>query len=305
MFACFELRCRDLTTPRIHCIMIIHRTSMYDAIPFAKKFAFRRDFMKKEEKRLMSIGEIAKALDITRRMILNYEAKGLIEADVKEGLSGNRYYTVDTLTRIRTIRVFQNLGLSLGDIKEYFDGNSDLRPMIARLEKIRDELNLNIEKLKERVREDGDFEIRITTIPAQTVFCKTFRAETVDARKEHLRKVIPEAMRGYASDTSKRMYFIEYPLSDADLISYCVAVTPESEGRNIRFLEEETALCVFYHGSYETIPDIREKMLAFASANGLRTKGICRHIYLEGPAQHREEKDFITQVVLPIEKSGE
>ena len=89
--------------------------------------------MKNEEKQLLSIGEIAKSLDITRRMILNYEAKGLIEADKKAGVTGNRYYTVDTLTRIRTIRVFQNLGLSLDDIKKYLDEDADLRPMIARL----------------------------------------------------------------------------------------------------------------------------------------------------------------------------
>ena len=46
-------------------------------------------------------------------------------------------------------------------------------------------------------------------------------------------------------------------------------------------------------------------MIAFAEAKGYRLKGICRHVYLEGPAQHRDEKDFITQVVLPIEKRGE
>ena len=212
---------------------------------------------------------------------------------------------MDTLTRIRTIRVFQNLGLSLDDIKKYLDEDADLRPMIARLEKIRDELNLNIEKLKERVKSDNDFEFRIMTVPAQTVFSQTFRAPTVEERKVHLRKVITEAMRSYGSDTSKRMYFIEYPLSDPDRISYCIAVKPDSNGEFIRTLNEETALCVFFHGGYETIPDIRDKMIAFAEAKGYRLKGICRHVYLEGPAQHRDEKDFITQVVLPIEKSGE
>ena len=36
-----------------------------------KNFVFRRNSMKDEEKQLLSIGEIAKSLDITRRMILN------------------------------------------------------------------------------------------------------------------------------------------------------------------------------------------------------------------------------------------
>ena len=47
----------------------------------------------KSEKRLMSIGEVSKAIGITRRIILNYEAKGLLLPDKKEGTAGNRYYT--------------------------------------------------------------------------------------------------------------------------------------------------------------------------------------------------------------------
>ena len=93
-------------------------------------------------KNLFSIGEIAKAVGITRKTILNYETKGLITPDKKDGITGNRYYTIDTFTQIRTIRVFQDLGLSLDEIREYFDGKSDLQPMINRLEKMRDELNL-------------------------------------------------------------------------------------------------------------------------------------------------------------------
>ena len=65
------------------------------------------------DRNLFSIGEIAKAVGITRKAILNYEIKGLIKPDQKDGASGNRYYTIDTFTQIRTIRVFQNLGLSL------------------------------------------------------------------------------------------------------------------------------------------------------------------------------------------------
>ena len=34
--------------------------------------------MTHDKKRLLSIGEAAKALEVTRRMILNYEDKGLI-----------------------------------------------------------------------------------------------------------------------------------------------------------------------------------------------------------------------------------
>ena len=102
------------------------------------------------DKNLFSIGEVAKAVGITRKTILGYETKGLIKPDKKDGVSGNRYYTIDTFTQVRTIRIFQDLGLSLNEIREYFSDTSDLQPMIKRLETMRDELILTIEKLKER-----------------------------------------------------------------------------------------------------------------------------------------------------------
>ena len=48
------------------------------------------------EKNMFTIGEMAKSIGITRKIILNYEAKGLITPDFKDGKNGNRYYTVDS-----------------------------------------------------------------------------------------------------------------------------------------------------------------------------------------------------------------
>ena len=60
----------------------------------------------KKDRDLFSIGEVAQALGLTRRIILNYEDRGLIHPDVKDSSSGNRYYTIDTFVKIRTIRIF-------------------------------------------------------------------------------------------------------------------------------------------------------------------------------------------------------
>lgn len=256
--------------------------------------------MAKTDSRLMSIGEVAKSLNITRRIILNYEDKGLLSPDKKDGANGNRYYTADSVSRIRTIRILQNLGISLDDIYAYYNGTTDLKPMIERLEKLRDEINLNIEKLKERVKNENDYEIQIITIPAQTIYYKTMRTSTIEKKKEILREIFITAMRQYGSDTSKRMFFIEYPLNDPDFISYCIAISPEHQGEDIINLPEEKALCIFYHGSYESIPAVRDKIVEFAKENDITLKGTCRHIYLEGPPQHKEPEKFITQVAVLI-----
>ena len=149
-------------------------------------------------KDLFSIGEIAGAIGITRKTILNYETKGLIKPDKKDGTTGNRYYTIDTFTRVRTIRIFQDLGLSLDEIREYFDGKTNLQPMIERLERMRDELNLTIEKLKERTHRDG-LEVNTITIEPQTIYCRTYNSLTIADKTNLLRETALEAMKIYLS----------------------------------------------------------------------------------------------------------
>lgn len=249
---------------------------------------------------LMSIGEVARSIEVSRRMILYYEERGLITPDVKEEPNGNRYYTPDTLSRIRTIRILSDIGLSLDEVKSYYDDKTDLRPMLARLEVFRDELNLSIEKLRERVDGGSQAGIVYTTLPKQTVFCKVVRTSGLEKKKETLRIVSTEAMRKYGSDTSKRMYFLEHPLDDPTNIAYCVAVPEGNRGEYLRALPEVRAIMITHHGAYEELPEVKARLLNYASAEGLKPLGVCRHIFLEGPPQHKDPGKFITQVVVPI-----
>ena len=55
---------------------------MVDARGLGKKYFFEVYAMKNNQKNLFSIGEIAKSIGITRKIILNYETKGLIQPDI-------------------------------------------------------------------------------------------------------------------------------------------------------------------------------------------------------------------------------
>ncbi|MBQ3225118.1 MAG: MerR family transcriptional regulator [Oscillospiraceae bacterium] len=248
------------------------------------------------EKKLFSIGEIANAIGITRRIILNYEAKGLIVPDKKDGSSANRYYTIDTFTQIRTIRVFQDLGLSLDEIREYFEESSDLASVIKRLETMRDKLNLAIEKLKERTCKSNDT-IEEITVPPQTIYRRIYNTSSIEDKTNLLRDTALEAMRKHGTDVTKRMYFTEYDVHSLDEISYCVAVPPESEGEYIENIPTLRALSIYHHGAYEAIPETRKKLFSYAKEAGITLSGTYRHVYLEGPPQHKDKSRFITQIL--------
>ena len=253
-----------------------------------------------ENKNLFSIGEVAKAVGITRRIILNYEAKGLITPDKKDGATGNRYYTIDTFTQVRAIRVFQDLGLSLDEIREYFNDATDLQPIIKRLENMRDELNLTIEKLKERTVKQNE-EIKKITIEPQTIYKRVYDSVSIADKTNLLRDTALEAMRKHGTDTTRRMYFTEHNINAPKRISYCVAVPPESKGEYIKSLPALNAIAFFHHGSYETIPESRNRLISYAEKNNIKLSGVFRNLYLEGPPQHKDPGRFITQIIAIIE----
>lgn len=255
----------------------------------------------KSDKKLFSIGEMAKSINITRKIILNYEAKGLITPDVKEGVNGNRYYSIDTFTKIRSIRVLQNLGLSLDEIKDYFNDETDLYPLIKRLEKLRDEINLNIEKLYERTNKSQNMITEIT-VNAQKVYCRTYKTDSVAEKTSLLRDTALEAMRTYGTDTTKRMYFTEYPINKPDEVSFCVAVLPESDGEYILNIPAFRSVSTFHHGTYEGLPLVRERLIGYAKENGKNISGKCRNVFIEGPPQHKDPNRFITQVLIPMKE---
>ena len=256
----------------------------------------------KSEQKLLTIGEITQILGLTRRIVLNYEAHGLIKADTRgEFNAGYRYYSMDTLVRIRTIRTYQNLGLSLAEIKSYLNGGMDLIPVLRRMEALREELDLNINHLRERIKQEQQG-ISIKQLPPQTVYSETVRGGSVEMRTKYLRDVAYTAITRYGTDVTKRMYFTESDLEDQELVSYCAIVPDGSKGEGVVEMPPVKALVKYHHGSYEKLPQTREELLAYAAEKGLKLTGRCRCVYLEGPPQHKDPHKFITMVALFTEE---
>ena len=173
--------------------------------------------------------------------------------------------------------------------------------MIERLEALRDDLTQSIEKLKQRTASPAASVIQFLTLPAQTVYCRKGAFNGVEERKEFLREVFMEAIHLYGSDSSMRMFFIEYNLEHPEEFTCCISVPPASKGEHVVHLPDQKALGIFYHGCYESLPDARRELSAYAAAQNLSLSGTVRHTYLEGPPQHKDPANFITQVALVLQ----
>ena len=143
-------------------------------------------------------------------------------------------------------------------------------------------------------------EIRQIELPAQTVYCQDLHSTELEDKKEQLRGVFIKAIRQYGSDTTQHMFFTEYNLSNPGDFTCCIAVPPESLGEHLVTLPCQKALCIFYHGAYEGLPVIVKHLCAYANKYQIPLKGTARHLYLEGPPQHKNPENFLTQVAVLV-----
>ena len=219
----------------------------------------------------------------------------LVFEEIKKG---NRVF----LDYTRNPRGLENGLSALPDYLYDYLKNSDALgdTPIKRLEKMRDELNLTIEKLKERTQKKGDI-IKEITIEPQTVYCRVYNATSVADKTNLLRDTALEAMRLYETDTRKRLYFTEYSSKSPMDINYCVAIPDGCEGEYVKVLPELKGISFFHHGAYEDIPEARKKLISYAKENNKKLSGVFRNVYLEGPPQHKDPSKFITQIIALID----
>ena len=96
----------------------------------------------------MTINEIAKELNITKRAIKYYEEQGLLK--VAKDSNGYRNYSEQDVERLRIVSVYRKLGISISDIKKLLENeNKDiLLKILADKEKELQEKTTEYEELK-------------------------------------------------------------------------------------------------------------------------------------------------------------
>lgn len=253
-----------------------------------------------DTKNLFKMGEVTKALGLTRRMLINYEELGLVTPAFKNGNQGFRYYSADNMVHIRLIRTLQKLGLSLSEIREYFNDTTHLEDQIDRLVLLRNQLDQCIAQLHLRQFEESSQEIYQVTLPEFNAFCRDFKTADLAEKTVQLRYTYIDALKKFPADNENRMC-IQVSL-DSDLNgTYIIPVQADASEENIRHFPQAAAICIYYRGPYENFPKVHERLMQYALDNNMTPHGYFRNIYMEGPPTHGTNKEaYVTQIALPI-----
>ncbi|MDO4352637.1 MAG: MerR family transcriptional regulator [Clostridia bacterium] len=253
-----------------------------------------------DTKNLFKMGEVTKALGLTRRMLINYEELGLVTPAFKNGNQGFRYYSADNMVHIRLIRTLQKLGLSLSEIREYFNDTTHLEDQIDRLVLLRNQLDQCIAQLHLRQFEESSQEIYQVTLPEFNAFCRDFKTADLAEKTAQLRQTYIDALKHFPADNENRMC-IQIPAGSDSEGTYIIPVLADAGLKDIRHFPQAAAICIYYRGPYENFPKVHERLMQYALDNNMTPHGYFRNIYMEGPPTHGTNKEaYVTQIALPI-----
>lgn len=80
----------------------------------------------------LKIGEFSKMMQVTVKTLRHYEQKGLLFPCEVDEWTGYRYYNVEQMQRLGTIRGLQRQGFTLEEIKELLEDGAQM-PSIDQL----------------------------------------------------------------------------------------------------------------------------------------------------------------------------
>ena len=258
--------------------------------------------MKNHNEDLFKIGEVSKILGVTRKAILVYEDMGLLTPAVKDEESGYRYYSVDNMTQIRSIRSLQALGLSLKEVAAYYYDTENINTYLQHLIELRAQLDRNIQMLQVRSAKHGDMTVHKTTLPQQVCFCRKYSCKNTTEASNNLRETYIAAAHTGKMSMASRMFTIRMT-ENPDVLDLmcCIPVDSSFKGPERVEFAETPALCIYYRGPYEGTAAAIRALVEHVKENNIETTGAFRSIYLDGPpSRGKHSEDYITQIAVPI-----
>ncbi|MBC8447414.1 MAG: MerR family transcriptional regulator [Chloroflexi bacterium] len=285
---------------------------------------------------MFKIGEFSKLSQVPVKTLRYYDEIGLLKPAKVDRFTAYRYYSADQLPRLNRILALKDLGLSLAQIGRLLDG--DLPPA-----QMRGMLRLKQVELQERVQEEqarlARVEARLRqiekegTMPTYEVVLRKVEPQTVVA----IRDTIPtfsdqgalwkemsdylEQQGAKAAGPSLTIYHdTEYREQDVDVevTTPVSAPPPASERVTVRELPgAEQMACVIHQGSYETIGEAYNALMAWIGAHGYNIVGPSREVYLRCPDNEYTDAEavgyaeyvandpaaFVTEVQFPVQKA--
>jgi len=271
---------------------------------------------------MFKIGEFSKLSRVSVKALRLYDELGLLPPAAVDKWTGYRYYEAGQLGRLHRILALKDLGFSLGEIGELLRGElsgEELRGVMkakhaevaARAREAQDRLALVEARLAALEQEEtmSAYEVVLKEVPAVRVAAVRDLIPNYPTQG-HLWDELMGHIHRHGVKWGAAPCFTLYHDEcykekdvDAEAAEPITGPCPETDRVKVREVAGGLMACAVHKGPYDGLYGAYEAILRWAEANGYRSVGPDRDVYLVGPADTKDPAEYVTEVQEPVAKS--
>ncbi|MCQ2329859.1 MAG: MerR family transcriptional regulator [Paludibacteraceae bacterium] len=269
----------------------------------------------------LKIGEFSRMMQVTIKTLRFYEQKGLLLPCQVDEWTGYRYYSIEQMQKLSSIREMQWLGFSLDEIKEMYEAelheptDEQIKEKLIQTERQIKELSarraqlLNWKKSRKKIKTMDKFSIQ--RLPEIIVASHREVLRNYEAIGQMCVNVIaPEMLRlgckclqpGYCFSVEHND---SYQPENVD-IEYCEQVEEMGKDSSIiqfkRLPEVPTALCMKHYGTYDRFYESYVEVFKYIEQHGYKVVGRPRCCYVDGIWNQEDPEKWLSIIQVPVEK---
>ncbi len=277
---------------------------------------------------MIKIGEFSKLAQVPVPTLRYYDQVGLLKPSEVDPFTGYRYYAMNQLPRLNRILALKGLGFSLEQIAAVLDEGlrpDEMRGMLRlrhaqisqQLAQVQSQLTEVEARLQQIEREDRLTPYDVILKHVEPVLVASVRAilplhgdvgrlygEVYNALGPHVFDALGPHP-GEDGTTLVLWYDTEFKDHDVDGAAAFMlrCRVPERRRMRVHELPAATVAAAVHHGSYDTIGDAHNAVVAWIDANGYQIAGPDREINLHNePPIRRDNPTYVTEIQYPVEK---
>lgn len=270
---------------------------------------------------MIKIGDFARLGQVSVVTLRHYDEIGLLKPVTVDSFTGYRYYSVTQLPRLNRILALKDLGFTLEQIETVLNGLTldHLQGMLqlrhAEVEQHIVQEQGRLARIAARLRqiesEDtmATYDVVLKTLPAQLIASRRVTIPTNDQASHYLDQAYMETYT-HLKDREARdigpCFAIWHQPADVHVNEEAEAAVPidrtipATERVQVYELPRQLVAAAVHYGGYDTLRQVHLALLSWIEANGYRSTGMYREVYIQHNANNMAET--ATEVQYPVEK---
>lgn len=255
------------------------------------------------ERKLFTIQAVAKAVGISRNLIIYYEKNGVFSPSKIDEETGYRYYTTTDINRLMGIVSLSNLGLELKDIKKYL-GEGDVKTIVKHLVDERRSIDNAIKLLE--LRENISQKPFVSQIGG---FYYQRKEETSSSTHEAV-IIIKRDFEGFISKGFSPS-LVEYPKIKIDnpfnltlkSITEKFTIIFPTRNKDGDWMEYIDVLAMYHFGPYEKMSSTFKEIFNYARRKRIKLENSIIIEFIESSGVNKyDASKIICRIMIPIKK---